>query len=446
MRPLDWVEKLPDRWQAKPLRSIAICVVSNVDKLTLDDEIQVRLCNYTEVYHNEFIDLELDFMNATASENEIEKFGLSVNDVMITKDSESWNDIGVPALVRETADDLVCGYHLALLHPHNEVVYGPFIFRCLQAKSIRLQLELSARGVTRFGLSKSEIGSMILPVPPFPQQRAIADHLDRETARLDALVAAKQRLLNLLTEKRQALITCAVTRGIAPGAVMCEWDTPAEGGDHATVGASGEVSAAVLPIQRKLKYLANINGEVLGENTDPDFEILYIDIGNVDSSGKIGEVSVYRFEDSPSRARRRVRDGDVIISTVRTYLQAIAQIQNPPENMIASTGFSVVRPLSKFDANYCKYVLRDRRFLAEVEKRSVGVSYPAINAIDLANIPVHIHPLVQQRAIADYLDRETAQLDELATKTRKTIALLKERRAAFIAAAVTGQIDVEDAA
>ena len=296
-------------------------------------------------------------------------------------------------------------------------------------------------------LGADDLKSIRIPRPPLPQQRAIADYLDRETAQLAALVAAKQRLLDLLTEKRQALITCAVTRGIAPEAVMHEWDTSAEGGDRATVGVGGEVSAAVSPThQRKLKYLANINGEVLEEDTDPDFEILYIDIGNVDSSGKIDEVSAYRFEDAPSRARRRIRDGDVIISTVRTYLQAIAQIQNPPENMIASTGFAVVHPSPKFDANYCKYVLREQRFLAEVEKRSVGVSYPAINAIDLANIPIYIHPLARQRAIADYLNRETARLDELAAKTRKTIALLKERRTALIAAAVTGQIDVEGTA
>ena len=213
-----------------------------------------------------------------------------------------------------------------------------------------------------------------------------------------------------------------------------------------SVGVSGEADATVSPTQRKLKYVAGINDEVLGEDTDPDFEILYIDIGNVESSGKIAEASAYRFEDAPSRARRRVRDGDVIISTVRTYLQAIAQVQNPPENMIASTGFAVVRPLSEFDANYCKYALREQQFLSEVEKRSGGVNYPAINAIDLANIPVHTHPLAQQRAIADYLDRETRRLDELAARTRETIALLKERRAALIVAAVTGQIDVENTA
>ena len=214
MNLLAWTDQLPDNWEAKPLRSAAEYVVSNVDKVPDDDEVPVRLCNYTDVYNNESITLAIDLMHATASEAEIAKFGLEVDDVLITKDSESWDDIGVPALVRETAGDLVCGYHLALLRPLKHKMDGAFLFHCLQAKPVQAQLELAANGVTRFGIPKSEIGTIRLPVPPLPQLRAIADYLDRETARLDALVAAKVRVLDLLAEKRQTLITRAVTRGL----------------------------------------------------------------------------------------------------------------------------------------------------------------------------------------------------------------------------------------
>ena len=213
MSLLAWTNQLPDNWEAMPLRSVAGYVVSNVDKVSNDDEIPVRLCNYTDVYNNEFITPTLDFMHATASETEIVKFGLAVDDVLITKDSESWDDIGVPALVRETAGDLVCGYHLALIRPFGQKMDGAFLFRCLQAKPVQVQLELAANGITRFGISKFEIGAVRLPLPPLPQQRAIADYLDRETTRLDALVAEKERVLTLLEEKRVALITSAVTRG-----------------------------------------------------------------------------------------------------------------------------------------------------------------------------------------------------------------------------------------
>lgn len=194
--------------------------------------------------------------------------------------------------------------------------------------------------------------------------------------------------------------------------------------------------------QKPLKYVATLNDEALGEDTAVDFELQYVDIGNVESDGSIGELATYRFEDAPSRARRRVRDGDVIISTVRTYLQAIAQIREPPENLIVSTGFAVARPVvDAFDARYCKYALRDPEFLAEVERRSIGVSYPAINASDLASIPVYVHGLARQRAIADYLDRETARIDALIAAKERVLGLLEEKRRALITRAVTRGLD-----
>ena len=207
-------------------------------------------------------------------------------------------------------------------------------------------------------------------------------------------------------------------------------------------GVGTVAAATVSAAQRRLKYLASINDDVLGEDTDADFEMQYIDIGNVDSSGRISKLASYRLGDAPSRARRLVRDGDVIISTVRTYLQAIAQIHEPPENLIASTGFAVVRPhRDKFDARYCRFALREPAFLAEVTKRSVGVNYPAINPTDLAEIPIFVHPLPRQRAIADYLDRETARLDALVAAKERLLELLAEKRRAIVTRAVTRGLD-----
>ncbi|MGH9843265.1 MAG: restriction endonuclease subunit S [Blastocatellia bacterium] len=193
---------------------------------------------------------------------------------------------------------------------------------------------------------------------------------------------------------------------------------------------------------RRLKYAATINDEALPEETATDYELQYVDIGNVDSSGRIHEIATYRFEDAPSRARRIARDGDVIISTVRTYLQAIAPIQAPPENLIVSTGFAVIRPMrSELAANFCKYALREPAFLAEVEMRSVGVSYPAINASEIGDIRVHLPSLQQQQAIANYLDREIMRLDSLVAEKERLLALLAEKRRALITYAVTRGLD-----
>jgi type I restriction enzyme, S subunit len=187
-----------------------------------------------------------------------------------------------------------------------------------------------------------------------------------------------------------------------------------------------------------LKYVVTINDESLTEKTHPCQEILYVDIGNVDSTGIINEIAEYRFEDAPSRARRIVRNGDVIISTVRTYLQAVAPIEFPPDNLIVSTGFAVVRPrLDKFDTGYCKYALCSSEFVSEVVSRSVGISYPAINSSDLSDIDVYVPTVSQQQKIATYLDRETEKIDALIAAKKRLLELLAEKRRSMITHAVT---------
>lgn len=191
-----------------------------------------------------------------------------------------------------------------------------------------------------------------------------------------------------------------------------------------------------------LKRLATLNDEALGDNTDPDHVLRYVDIGNVSSAGEIEGTVLYTFEKAPSRARRIVRDGDVIVSTVRTYLQAIAAIVAPPSDLIVSTGFAVVRPVrERLDAGFCKYALRDRDFLAEVQRRSTGVSYPAITASALAEIPISLPPPDEQRAIAADLDRETARLDALVDAKTRLLRRIADKRQALVSRAVTRGLD-----
>lgn len=200
-------------------------------------------------------------------------------------------------------------------------------------------------------------------------------------------------------------------------------------------------SAAMIP-KLPLKYVASINDEALNEKTDPDMEIKYIDIGNVESTGRILDVVNYIFGEAPSRARRIVRHGDVIISTVRTYLQAIGAIQHPPDNLIVSTGFAVVRSRQgKLDPSYCKYALREIGFISEVISRSVGVSYPAITSMDLGNIPIYVPSLSQQASIANFLDFEIARIDALIDAKQRLIEILEEKKRALITHNITNGIN-----
>ena len=135
---------------------------------------------------------------------------------------------------------------------------------------------------------------------------------------------------------------------------------------------------------RRLKYLATVNDEALPETTDPDMEITYVDIGNVDSVGGITGTEDLVFENAPSRARRIVRQGDVIISTVRTYLKAIARIGPTDTSLVVSTGFAVIRP-RHLDDGFVAYALSSPYFVEQVVAHSVkdsGVDWPG-------EIPAH---------------------------------------------------------
>ena len=188
---------------------------------------------------------------------------------------------------------------------------------------------------------------------------------------------------------------------------------------------------------KALKFLCSYNDEVISESTASDFEIEYVDISSVSSVEGISKTEKLEFGKSPSRARRVVRDGDVIISTVRTYLEAVAPVSNPPGNMVVSTGFAVIRPNVSLDKGFASYCLRAKGFIKEVVSRSVGVSYPAINASDLVNIAAPALPHIEQQKIASFLDHETAKIDTLIAKQEKLIELLKEKRQAVISHAVT---------
>ena len=208
---VEWLGEVPEHWQVVRLGHVASYHTSSVDKKTKDGELPVRLCNYTDVYYQDRIRAcDGEFMEATASPQEAIRFKLNVGDVLITKDSEDWQDIAIPALIDETAADFVCGYHLGIIRS-GPMADSAFMFRAMQSVSVNRQLQTSASGVTRYGLPNAAVGDVILPIPPLDEQRAIAAFLDHTTGEIDRLYDRVQRAMELLQEHRTALITAAVT-------------------------------------------------------------------------------------------------------------------------------------------------------------------------------------------------------------------------------------------
>jgi len=429
---IQWLGKMPSHWQTEKLKYLAKVNNSNVDKKTIEGELPVRLCNYTDVYYSNYIHPGLSFMNATATKDELKKFRLHEGDILITKDSESWDDIAIPAYVIESSEDMVCGYHLSHIHPETERIAGKYLFYSFMSDDIRVQFEISATGITRYGVPKYSIDNGLFLLPPIPEQKQIAKYLDHKTAQIDSLIEKKKRLIELLKEERTAVINQAVTKGLNPNVPMkdsgIEW--------------LGEIPSHWKV--KRLKYEAKVNRETLPETTKPDYEIEYIDIGNVTLGKIVDSPKLLTFENAPSRARRVVKKGDTILSTVRTYLKAITYIDMEKDNLIASTGFAVITPGNNLNPKYLSYLMTSEKIIDTICSLSTGVSYPAVNSTDVGNLFIWYPQLNEQDSIVKYIEKETAHIDSILSETEKEIELLQEYRTALISEVVTGKIDVRE--
>ena len=257
------------------------------------------------------------------------------------------------------------------------------------------------------------------------------------------LIEAIETDLQALEASCSALITRIVPRCLLPDATHAADLTPSSCFKPSDVEWLGEIPEHWKV--KRLKLVASINDDRLSKNEDPLRPIAYVDIGSVDSIIGITEMEEMVFEDAPTRARRLVRDGDTIVSTVRTYLRAITPVSAPLPEMVVSTGFAVIRP-HMMDPGFASWVLREHGIVEEIVARSTGVNYPAINSSRIGDLPVPLPPFDEQKAIADYLDEETERIDALVEKQQLLIERLQEYRTALIKAAVTGMIDVRGTA
>lgn len=208
---IKWLGQIPEHWEVKKLKYVAKIQSSNVDKKTIEGEVPILLCNYVDVYKNEFIDASFNFMGATATEKEIEKFIIHEGDVLITKDSETPDDIANPAYVKQVFENVICGYHLAQIKPNKSKLLGEFLFRLFQSKKFNSHFEVSANGVTRFGLPLDSITDVEVSFPSIDEQINIVQHIETETKRIDGTISKIEKEIELLVEYRTALISEVVT-------------------------------------------------------------------------------------------------------------------------------------------------------------------------------------------------------------------------------------------
>jgi type I restriction enzyme S subunit len=290
---------------------------------------------------------------------------------------------------------------------------------------------------TQLNLNTDTIGDIRLPVPPISEQQAIADYLDQETAKIDALIAKKERMIELLQEKRTALISHAVTKGLDSKVPMKD---------------SGVEWLGEIPEHwemRRLKFVTSFitSGSRGWAQYYNDEGPIFLRIGNLSRSSialNLQDIQRVSPPEGTEGKRTRVNQYDVLIS-ITAYIGSIAVVTDDIGEAYVNQHVALTRPRQNvIDAKWLGYCL-----LSQVGQDQFGVllyggTKDGLGLEDVTNLIILVPPLSEQQAIADYLDQETAKIDALISRIRDGIEKLKEYSTAIISAAVTGKIDVRE--
>ena len=434
---IEWLGEVPAHWEVCRLGQLGTFSKGNGGNKEDETYSGVPCIRYGDLYttHRYFIKRSRSFVSPERAPKYTPiKFG----DLLFAASGETIEDIGKSA-VNLIPSDACCGGDVILFRARREINarYLGYAADCQPSATYKAAM---GRGFTVIHIYPGQLKRLSLALPPLPEQAAIArflDHMDRRIARC---IGTKERLIALLEEYRQAVVSEAVT-----GRFDVRTGKPYPAYRPSGVEWLGEVPAHWEV--RRLKHWLNINELVLSEDTDAEYTFDYLDIGAVGAGRLATMPQRSRFGGSPSRARRIVRAGDTLVSTVRTYLKAVWWYAGQPRgDLIASTGFAVLTPKADTHPKFVSYVCQSDSFTNRVTADSVGIAYPAIAETRLGTLKVCAPPLPEQATIARFLDGKIEKVREGIARAQGEIDLLREYRTRLIADVVTGKLDARAAA
>lgn len=409
---------------------------SNVDKHSVEGEHPVRLCNYVDVYRNDRIRDDMEFMAATATDAQIERFTLRAQDVLATKDSEEPSDIGVPSHVPRDMPGVICGYHLAVFRPNQEKLHGGFLAWALRSRPVQAYYETAATGISRYALSINDLGMTPVPVPNFSEQQRIADFLDEQTARIDALIAEKEKLAGALKDIEEVTGFDLVTRGVTAVQKRVSYSEPwlAEVPHHWKLS--------------KLRHVARVgNGSTPKRDNDEYWVggfIPWLNSGSVNSA-RICEASDFVTETARKECHLpMVRAGSTLVALTgqgkTRGTAAYAELETTINQHLAY--------ISPFDSRITDEFLwvaltgfySVLRLLSEGEGSTKG----ALTCEQLNQFRIPLPPVDEQSRIVQAYKARTQAIEGLLVHAREHIERLREYRSSLISAAVAGQLDLGD--
>ncbi|MFO0795195.1 MAG: restriction endonuclease subunit S [Candidatus Brocadiaceae bacterium] len=433
---IEWIGEIPEHWNLKKLKYVATVQPSNVDKKSIEGETTVLLCNYMDVYKNEFIDTSINFMEATATDTEIEKFRIMRGDVLVTKDSETPDDIASPALVRTDFENVICAYHLTQIRPNKNELTGEYLFRLFQEHRYNGQFEVAANGVTRFGLSVSAFSDAVVPLPSMDEQTAIANYLDEKTAQIDTLIEKKQRLVELQKEERTAIINHAVTKGINPNVKLkpsgIEWlgDIP----EHWEM--------------KKLKYVVSKVGSGItptgGASVYQNEGIPLLRSQNIYNDGlKLDDVAYISENIDEQMSNSRIEDTDVLLNITGASIGRCSYVPKGFGKGNVNQHVCIIRPIKDLlRTKFLHSIIISGYGQTLIDVCQTGANREGLNFQQIKNFDLPMPDIKEQEHIVAFIESHTSRIDATFSKIEKEIRLLQEYRTALISEAVTGKIKV----
>lgn len=426
-------------WVTAPLWELADIRVSNVDKKSLPSEHPVRLCNYMDVYSNNYIRSDISFMVATANAAEIFRFKVELGDVMITKDSETPSDIGIPAVVTEQIDDLVCGYHLALLKPNRRIVDSVYLAKQLATDETARYFGRYAAGSTRYGLSNGAIANTRIRLAPLHQQQKIAAILTS----IDTAIEKTEALIEKYQQIKAGLMHDLFTRGVLPnGQLRPPREQAPELYQETAIGwIPNEWSADRLAV-----YLDPANGIKPGpfgssltkdQYTSAGFRI-YGQEQVIAGSLAIGGYYISAAKFAEMRAFEVV-ENDVLLSLVGT-VGCVLVVSAPFEPGIINPRLIRLRPApKKVSADFLRYLLLTNNVGRQIDNLSGGGTMPVINGKVIRRIAVPIVSISEQALIVARLGALERQLSSAISQLSK----LKSQKLGLMQDLMTGKVPVK---
>lgn len=419
--------------KTRPLRELATITASNVDKKSVLGEQPVRLCNYMDVYSNEYITADLDFMEATATKAEIARFRVEPGDVMITKDSETPYDIGIPAVVVDGVPDLVCGYHLAHLKPRADLVDPIYLAKQLASSSVASYFSCVAAGSTRYGLSGKAVGDTPIPMMDLAEQKQVAKVLrtvDEAIEQTEALIAKMQQI-------KAGMMHDLFTRGVTEDGQLRPAPDSAPGlykdSQIGRIPASWGIDTlnGLVDQGRPIVYGILMPGQGHPGGV-PVVKVKDIKGGRIDAEGLL----LTSPEIDAAYARSRLKPGDILL-TIRGTVGRLAMV---PDDLAAANitqdtarvGIKVGSP-----AFYFHYLgtASARRHLSV---NTLGVAVQGINLRDVRTTPVPVPDPEEQERIASRMDAANSRLHS----EHATAAMLREFKSGLMADLLSGRVTV----